>query len=397
MIQGNGNNMKIISDISIKNKVALLRLNLNVPIDNGIIKDDFRMKAVMPTIEYCKKHAKKTVILAHLGRPEGADQSLSLKQLVPHLSELLGSEVSFINDCVGNDVRTQIDEAPDGSVILLENVRFHEEEIKNDQEFGAELAKNGDVFINDAFGDSAKAHASVYWPAKILPAVAGLRLQEEVEQFDKVRTNPESPFVVIIGGAKIKEKMGVIRSLGKQADHILIGGAIANTMFKAQGMDVKESLIQEDELGVAKELLNIFADKLVLPIDVGVATKVNSKFEPSSYRYCPPDRLREGEAILDIGVQAMEHFEDVLSRAQTIFWAGPLGYIEWEPSSKHSVEIAHLLAGFLNTTLAGGGETATVLKMADVEDQIDFVSTGGSAALKYLAGEELPGISLLNV
>jgi phosphoglycerate kinase len=388
--------MEFLPKFDIDNKVVLCRLNLNVPIENGEIKDDFRIRAVMPTIEECKARAKKTIIMAHLGRPEGMHVAeLSLKPIAEHIQKLLGSKVLFVDDCIGGDVRDQIKYAADRAVIFLENVRFHPEEEQNDETFGQELARNGEVFINDAFGDSAKEHASVIWPAKLLPSAGGFRLQAELDNLGNVKDNPKQPFIVIIGGAKIKEKLGVIESLGGKADKILVGGGVANTFFKAQGFDVKESLVQDEELDIAKSVLEKFDNKIFLPVDVGVAKKLEEGFDPKSYRYTPVHNLEEGEAILDIGIQAFDAFEDILSTAQTIFWAGPLGLIEWEPSARNSVQMAHLLAGFVNYSLAGGGETAELLKKAEVEDQIDFVSTGGGAALKYLSGKELPGIAIL--
>lgn len=388
--------MNNLNAIDLKDKTALLRLNLNVPIKNGKILDEFRLQVILPTIDYCHTRAKKVVIMAHLGRPEGEDPKFSLKPVADRLSVLLKEKIVFLNDCIGQDVRNQIQQAPDQSIILLENVRFHKGEVENNEEFGKELAQNGDIFINDAFGDNAKATASIIWPPQILPSAAGFRLQEELEQLRKLKENPEHPFIVLIGGAKIKEKMGVIKELGKKAERILIGGGVANTLLKAKGFDVKASLVQQDELELAKHLLQEFGSKIVLPLDGAVAKKTDAGFDKESFRYVPIGDLADNEAILDLGIQTYDLFQDHLSRAQTIFWAGPLGYIEWEKTAHFSIQVAELLAGYANHTAAGGGETISLLTKAKVLDQIDFCSTGGSASLKYLSGKTLPGVDILN-
>ena len=390
--------MQLLQNYNLTGKKALLRLSLNVPIDNGKVKDDFRIRTVMETIEYCRDKSKKTIIIAHLGRPKGKESELSLEPVAKYIEKLLGSKVIFLYDCIGTEIKHQIDLAPDGSVLLCENLRFHPEELKNDEYFGKELASLADVFVNDAFGDSAKATASVIWPPQVLPAAAGFRLQEELKNLKKLKDGPEQPFLVIIGGAKIKEKMGVIKSLGEKVEKILIGGGVANTMLKAKGYDVKTSLVQDDEIDLALELLKKFQNKLVLPKDVMVARKDKDGFSKDSIRNVPVGGLAEGESILDIGVQTYAFFQELLSTAKTIFWSGPLGYIEWKPSAKSSIQLAQLLAGFVNDTYLGGGETASVLKLAKVrEEEIDFISTGGGASLKYLSGEELPGISAIGM
>ena len=390
--------MQLLQKFNIEDKKVLLRLNLNVPIKNGMVKDDFRIRTVMETIEYCRDKAKKTIVIAHLGRPKGKDSSLSLEPVAKYIENLLGSTVIFLYDCIGTEIKHQIDLAPNGSVLLCENLRFHPEELKNDEKFGKELASLAEVYVNDAFGDSAKETASVIWPAKVLPAAAGFRLQEELKNLKKLKDNPEQPFLVIIGGAKIKEKMGVIKSLGKKAEKILIGGGVANTMLKAKGYDIKTSLVQDDEIDLALELLKKFQKKLVLPTDVMVAQKTDDKFSKASVRNVPVGGLAENEAILDIGIQTYAFFQELLSASKTIFWSGPLGYIEWKPSAKSSIQLAQLLAGFANDTYLGGGETASVLKLAKVrEEEIDFISTGGGASLKYLSGEGLPGIKVMEM
>ncbi len=387
--------MKHLNTINLKEKTALLRLNLNVPIKNGQILDEFRLEVVLPTINYCHLHATKIVIMAHLGRPNGVDQSLSLKPVAEHLSKLLKEKIIFLPDCIGQDIRDQIKKAPEHSIILLENVRFHKEEEENDELFGNELAQNGDIFINDAFGDNAKETASIIWPAKVLESAAGFRLHEELEQLNKLKDNPKHPLVILIGGAKIKEKMGVILELGKKADRILIGGGVANTLLQAKGFNMQSSLVQKDELSLAKKLLQEFGSKIVLPIDGAVVKKDGDQYNRESFGYKPIEQLAENDAVLDLGIQSFDLFQDHLSRARTIFWAGPLGYIEWDKTAHYSIEIAKLIAGYTIDTAAGGGETVTLLAMAGVINQIDFVSTGGSASLQYLSGKKLPGVEVL--
>jgi len=387
--------MQNLNTINLKEKTVLLRLNLNVPIKDGKILDEFRLEVVLPTIEYCHTHAKKTVIMGHLGRPNRVDQSLSLKPIAERLSKLVKQKIVFLPDCIGQDIRDQIERAKDGAIILLENVRFHDGEEENDENFGKELAQNGDIFINDAFGDSAKETASIIWPAKQLESAAGFRLQEELQELEKIRHNPESPFVVLIGGAKIKEKMGVILELGKKADRILIGGGVANTFLQAKGHNMRASLIQKDEIELAKHILQEFGSKIVLPLDGAIVQKRADHYLRESFSYKPIEQLAENDAVLDLGIQTFDLFQDHLSRAKTVFWAGPLGYIEWNKTARYSIEVAKLLAGYAIDTAAGGGETASLLDMAGVLNQIDFVSTGGSASLKYLSGKKLPGIEVL--
>lgn len=389
--------MKSLEQLDLKNKKVLLRLNLNVPIKDGEIIDDFRIQTVLPTIEYCKDHAKQTIIIAHLGRPLGRDEQFSLKPVFHYLEKVLQTPIVFVNDCIGDQVSDAIENAGEGSIVLLENLRFHDAEVTNDEGFGKALSDFADVYINDAFGDSAKATASIMQPPKLLPSGAGYRLQKEVEVLTELRDNPTPPMVIVIGGAKIKEKMGVIKELGEKADVILVGGGVANTLLLAQGTDVQKSLVHDEELDSAKLILEQYSDKIVLPIDAGVAVSTGQDYDFTTFKYKPVGVLENNEAILDIGVQSFALFEEILSRAQTVFWAGPIGYIENPASAKHSIQLAQLLAGYAIDTYMGGGETASVLEMAELKrDEIDFISTGGGASLKFLSGEDLPGLQALS-
>lgn len=388
--------MKTIKEIDIKNKRVLLRLNLNVPIEKGVIQDHFRIKAVIPTIEEVAKHAKKTIIIAHLGRPKGRkDCTLTLQPIANALSDMLSRPVVFLDNVLGERIKQEINEADAGTIFLLENLRFHPEEIRNDHFFGEQLAQLADVYVNDAFGDSAKETASIMIPPRHLPSAIGLRFEQELKNLDKVKEQVEHPFVLIVGGAKIKEKLGVLEELGKQADHILIGGGVANTLFAAQGIDIKQSLYQQEEIDVAKQFLATHKEKIVLPKDLFVAQKIADGIDEETGKQKELNELVSGDAILDIGKHTIQEFIEMVSKAKVVFWAGPLGYFEWLPSSRGSIFIAKALAQHTGFDVVGGGETANVLDMAGVKDEVDFISTGGSAALKYLSNKKLPGIIAL--
>jgi phosphoglycerate kinase len=389
--------MKFLQDLDLSGKVVLLRLNLNVPIRDGIIQDDFRVKSVLSTIQYVKERAKKTVITAHLGRPQGRDVSLSLKPVAEYLKKSFGEQVVFLNDSLGEDVQQGIVAAKDGSVIVLENVRFHKGERENDEGVGKAIARLADIFVNDAFGDSYEPYASVTRPPAFIPSAAGLRLQQELQALDRLKNNPQHPFLVLVGGVKIREKMGTIKLLGAKADHVLVGGGIANTLLAAAGIDVKESLIQEDEIPLAQELKKQLGDKLVIPVDVRVATKLsNGDIDKKSLRFSKVNELKPGECIFDIGPETVKLYADYCRKASDVFWAGPMGYIEWDMTAIGSMELAKLLAVLPNYCVVGGGETASLVASAGLIDKMDFVSTGGGAALKYLSGEALPGLVALS-
>lgn len=388
--------MKSITDLNLKNKTVLLRLNLNVPIKDGKILDDFRIQAILPTLEYCFTNAKRTMIIAHLGRPTKRDQQHSLQPIADHLHALTNYPIVFVDDCVGKPVEEALANAPHNSILLLENLRFHKGELENDEDFGRALCEYADVYINDAFGDSAKETASITWPAQLLPHGIGFQFHEELKHLRHIAYEPRIPFVVVIGGAKIKEKLGVIEKLGQRADKILLGGGVANTFLKAQGIDTKDSLIQEDEVNLAHDIIDHYYHKIIFPLDVVVAKKENGSYDESTIRDIPIEDLEEHDAILDLGIQTFEHFQDVISRASTVFWSGPLGYIEWEPTAQSSIKMARMIAGYAMDTFIGGGETASVLDLAGVDEhEIDFVSTGGSASLQFLSGVDLPGLKFL--
>ncbi|MBI4121727.1 MAG: phosphoglycerate kinase [Parcubacteria group bacterium] len=388
--------MNLLQDLDLSGKTVLLRLNLNVPLADGKIVDDFRIKAVLPTIEYVKARAKKTIIAAHLGRPDGRDPKFSLKPVADYLRQAFGDRVSLLADCIGEDVKQAIDHAPDGSILLLENLRYHKGERAGEEGFGKALAQLADIYINDAFGDSYESYASVIWPPKFIPSALGLRFQKEIETLDRLKNAPQHPFVVLIGGVKITEKMGAIRQLAEKADHILVGGGIANTLLAASGIDVKESLMQEDEIPLAQELMASLGDKLVLPSDVRAASKrSDGSIDKASLRFSQAGDLRAGEAIYDIGPITTEVYKDWCGQAKDVFWAGPMGYIEWDLTAAGSTDLAQHLAKGASYAVIGGGETAELLASIGLTEKMAFVSTGGGAALNYLSGQILPGLAVL--
>lgn len=388
--------MQFLPEIDINGKTVLLRLNLNVPLAEGRIVDDFRLQAVLPTIRYVSERAAKTVLCGHLGRPKGRDQHFSLAPIASYLRKLYPDRISFLADSIGDDVKRAVASARPGSVLLLENVRFHKGERENDEAFGKALAQLADVFVNDAFGDSYEAYASVAIPPKYIPAVAGLRVKEEMAALDRLRLEPKHPFVVLVGGVKIAEKMGTIQKLASLVDKVFVGGGVGNTLLSAAGHNVRESLVQEEELPMAEDLLRSLGDKLVLPEDARVAQRLpDGSINRRSLRFSRVGDIQPGEAIYDIGPKTTARYRQEALAAADVFWAGPLGYIEWDMTAEGSLDILKALAGAPNYTVIGGGETASLAASAGLVAKMDFVATGGSAALKYLSGEPLPGLQAL--
>lgn len=375
-----------------------MRAILNVPIKDGQIQDDFRIEAMLPTIKYLNEQANKLVIIAHLGRPAGNFDPAkhSLKPVAARLGKLLKKNVIFIPDCRGEEVKKQIYKAPDKAIILLENLRKYQEERANDETFGKELATYADVFIQDAFGDVYGEYASVIWPPQVLPSAIGYRIKYEMENLDKLRKKPERPFTVLIGGTKIKEKLGAVMALGKKADHILVGGGIANTIYAAGGVDLKDSFLHKEEFDIAKEVMGLYPDKIILPHDFLVAGHSDGEhYDKQTIRITQIDGAKEGESVLDIGPSTLKKYLDICRESKSIFWAGTMGYFEWEPAARGSVYLAKALVDMDNYVAVGGGETAIVFDQAGIAKKIDYVSTGGGAALQYLSGEELPGLAVI--
>lgn len=389
-------NKKTVRDIDLTGKRVLIRVDFNVPIRDGKVTDDTRVRAAIPTLKYVLDQKPRYIaLMSHLGRPKDApDPAFSLKPVVPVLAELLGAKVVFADDCVGETTKQIADALPQGGVLLLENTRFHKEEKKNDPAFSAQLAELGDVFVSDAFGSAHRAHASTEGVTQHLPAVAGFLMQKELDYLANAIANPEHPFVAILGGAKVSDKIGVIEALLAQVDKLLIGGGMANTFFKAQGYAVGDSLVEEEALDTAKALIDKGSAKLVLPTEVVIAdafdNAANSKIVQAA------DGIPAGWRILDIGPGTVEGFREVLKDARTVVWNGPMGVFEMVNFAKGTFQIAEILAESSATSIIGGGDSAAAVQQAGLADRMSHISTGGGASLELLEGKQLPGVIALN-
>ncbi len=387
-------NKKSVRDVALSGKRVLMRADFNVPLQDGAISDDTRIQAALPTIEYILEHGASLVLMSHLGRPKGqVKPELSLKPVAARLSELLGRAVQMAPDCVGPEVKAMAESLRPGEVLLLENTRFHAEEKKNDPEFARQLAELGDLFVNDAFGTAHRAHASTEGVTHYLPSVAGFLIEKEIAFLGRATGDPERPYLVLLGGSKISGKIAVINNLLGKADKLLIGGGMANTFFKAQGLPVGDSLVEDDALPLANDLLAKAGDKLVLPVDVVIA----DAFAPdAATQTVPVDQVPDGWRILDIGPQTVAHYRELLSQAKTVVWNGPMGVFEMPAFAKGTFAIAQVLAELDAVTIIGGGDSASAVKLAGVTDKVSHVSTGGGASLEFLEGKTLPGIAALD-
>lgn len=388
-----------IDDLNLKGKRVLVRVDFNVPIEGGKVSDDTRIRESLPTIKKIIAEGGKVVLMSHLGRPKGFDPRYSLKPVAEHLSNLLGIEVKFAPDCIGEVVKEMVNKLKEGEVLLLENVRFHPEEEKNDENFARELASLADVYINDAFGSAHRAHASTEGVARFVRETAvGYLIKKEVEYLSKAVSNPEKPYVAILGGAKVSDKIQVIKNLIEKVDAFLIGGGMANTFLKAKGFEVGKSLVEEDKVELAKEILNEAERKnvkFILPIDCVIADKFSNdaNFEIVSVNEVKPDWI-----ILDIGPGTVKLFSDILKDARTVVWNGPMGVFEFENFAKGTFEVAKILAEITSkgaVTIVGGGDSASAISKAGLADKVSHVSTGGGASLEFLEGKILPGIAVI--
>ncbi len=391
-----------IDDLSLKGKNILVRVDFNVPLDDQQnVTDDFRIRAAMPTIQKIVKDGGRAVLCSHLGRPKGKRvDAMSLKPVAERLNKLLGKPVKFANDCIGEDVLKMKKSLADGDVLLLENLRFHKEETDNDPEFAGKLAEGCDLYINDAFGSAHRAHASTEGVTKYFDqSAAGYLMGKELDYLGGALENPKRPFVTILGGAKISGKIDVINNLMNKADILLIGGGMIFTFYKAQGKEIGKSLLEEDRLEMAKEILAKFKNsscKLVLPQDVMVA----DKFEAGAQtRIVDTDHIPAEWLGVDIGPKTIEEFKNILKSAKTVVWNGPMGVFEIPDFAKGTEAIARYLAEITKsgaTTIIGGGDSASAVKKIGVSDQLSHVSTGGGASLEFLEGKELPGVAALS-
>lgn len=381
---------KTIRDINVKNKRVLVRVDFNVPLKDGKVSDDTRIVASLPTIKYLIEQGAKVILCSHLGRPTGKDQKYSLRPVAARLQELLGKPVTFVSDCIGQPVERVVEAMSSGDVVLLENVRFYPEEEKNDPAFAKKLAAFGDVYVNDAFGSAHRAHASTEGVAHILPGVAGLLMEKELNYLGTALANPARPFVAILGGAKVSDKIKVIENLLPKVDSLLIGGGMANTFAEAHGYPVGQSLVEEDKLELARGLIQRSQGKLVFPVDWVIADKFAAD---AKSQVVTVDSVPDGWRILDIGPKSIELFDGYLQKAKTVLWNGPLGVFEFPAFAKGTIEIAKRLAKSGATTIIGGGDSAAAVEQAGVADKMTHISTGGGASLEFLEGRVLPGVA----
>lgn len=388
-------NKKTIEDIDIKNKKVLVRCDFNVPQDEeGKITDNRRIVAALPTIKYLIENGAKVILCSHLGRPKGEfKEKYSLKPVAEELSKLFGKEVKLAKDVIGEDAKKLAQNLQNGEVMLLENVRFHKEEEANDPEFAKSLANLAEVYVNDAFGTAHRAHASTAGVADYLPAVSGFLIKKELDFMGKALENPERPFVAILGGAKVSDKIGVIENLLEKVDTLIIGGAMAYTFLKSQGIKIGNSLCEEEKLDLAKSLIEKAEQKnvkLMLPLDNVSATSTddNAEIRVSA-------GIEDGFAGFDIGPKTIEAYEKELENAKTVIWNGPLGMFELDRFAKGTESIAKKLAEIDAITIIGGGDSAAAIEKAGLADKMSHVSTGGGASLEFLEGKKLPGIECL--
>ncbi|MCC6800755.1 MAG: phosphoglycerate kinase [Anaerolineae bacterium] len=388
---------KTVRDIDLTGKRVLVRVDFNVPIDeHGKVTDDTRIRAAIPTLKYIlDQHPRYIALMSHLGRPKDEpDPKYSLRPVVPVLADLLGVDVAFSEDSVGEIARKAAEAVPDGGVLLLENTRFHKAEKKNDEAYARQLAELGDVYVNDAFGSAHRAHASTEGVAHFLPAVAGFLMEKELTYLANAIANPERPFVAILGGAKVSDKIGVIEALLGKCDRLLIGGGMANTFFKAKGYDMGDSLVEAEALDTATSLLEKGGDKLVLPEEVVIADAFDNNANVRTID--PAEGVPAGWRVLDIGPGAVEQFRAILRDARTVVWNGPMGVFEMPNFAKGTFQIAEILAESNATTIIGGGDSAAAVQQAGLAGRMSHISTGGGASLELLEGQELPGVVALN-
>ena len=384
---------KTVRDVDVRDKRVLVRVDFNVPMEDGKILDDLRLRAALPTIDYLREHGAKVIICSHLGRPKGQIvESMRLAPIAARLRELLGADVATANDCVGPAAEAAVAELSSGDVLLLENVRFHAGEEPNDPAFAERLASLADVYVNDAFGTAHRAHASTEGVAHHLPAVAGLLMERELDYLNRVVRDPERPLGAIIGGAKISDKMLCVRNLLSTADVLVIGGGMANTFLKASGLRVGDSLVEDDQLEAASSIMADAGSSLHLPTDVVIADAFEAD---ANAQTVPADAVPEGWRVMDAGPKSVAAYTAALAGCKTIIWNGPLGVAEFPQFAKGSEAIAHVLAGHSATSIVGGGESAALVRKTGLADQFDHVSTGGGAFLEFLEGNELPGVAAL--
>jgi len=386
-------NKKTVKDIDLKNKRVLMRVDFNVPMEGGKVTDDKRIKASLPTIEYVLNQGASLLLMSHLGRPKGGfDPEFSLKAAAEVLAGYLGIPVQMAPDCVGPEVEKMAKALKPGEVIMLENTRFHPEEEKNDPELARKMAALGDVFVNDAFGSAHRAHSSTEGVAHFLPAVSGFLMEKELEYLGRATANPEHPYIAILGGAKISDKILVVENLLSKCDKLVIGGGMANTFLVAKGLNMQDSLVESGSVDTAKAILAKSGSRIVLPVDAIIADKFEAE---ANSKAVDVDKIPASWRMMDVGPKTLELYKETLKGAKLIVWNGPVGVFEMPKFAEGTFALARLLAESGATTVIGGGDSASAVKKAGVANKMTFVSTGGGASLEFLEGKELPGVAAL--
>ncbi len=389
-------NKKSVRDLDVRGKRVLVRVDFNVPVKDGEVTDDTRIVRALPTIRHLLSEGAHPVLISHLGRPKGEpDPKYAMDPVAAKLEELLGEPVLKLDAAVGPEVEEALENWDKAGVVLLENSRFYPGETKNGADFSDQLAALADLYVDDAFGAAHRAHATTVGVAERLPAAAGLLLEEEIDYLDGVLEDPERPFVAILGGAKVSDKLGVIESLLRKADSLLVGGAMCFTFFKARGYEVGDSLVEDDYLDEARRLMDEAGERLVLPVDVVVAEKMEEGAEAVTVAV---DGIPSGKMGLDIGPETVGLFEERVGEARTIFWNGPMGVFEIEAFAKGTEGVARAVAGASSggaTSVIGGGDSVAAVNKLGLDDRMSHISTGGGASLEYVEGKELPGVAVL--
>ncbi|EMT50151.1 phosphoglycerate kinase [Brevibacillus borstelensis AK1] len=389
-------NKKSIRDTDLAGKRVFCRVDFNVPMQDGVITDDTRIRAAVPTIRFLRDAGAKVILASHFGRPKGqVVEEMRLTPVAQHLSGLLGTEVKKLNDSVGPEVEAAVAGMQNGDVILLENVRFHAGEEKNDPELAKSFAQLADLFVNDAFGAAHRAHASTAGIADYIPAVAGLLMEKEIRFLGGALSRPERPFTAIVGGAKVKDKIAVIENLLTKVDHLIIGGGMANTFLKAQGYGIGASLCEDDKLDLARTLMEQAKERgvqLLMPVDVVVADRFAADADKQTVSI---DAIPEGWMALDIGPKTVELYRKVIVDSKTVVWNGPMGVFEMDAFASGTIGVAKAMEACQGTTIIGGGDSVAAVEKAGVAEHMTHISTGGGASLEFMEGKELPGVAVL--